>query len=100
VAGEARGKPQEEMMRFKSRDLMMDVLPTAKRYNPGLILCGQATAGGRETGGGDDEEGQECGQATATGGEPGFTPAEAGLALLRQQLQQARQLHQSQSARV
>lgn len=73
-------------MRFKSRDLMMDVLPTAKRYNPGLILCGEATAGG---GGleGDEEDGLECGQATA--GDPdGVTPAEAGLALLRQQLHQ------------
>ncbi len=74
-------------MRFKSRDLMMDVLPTAKRYNPALILCGQATAGGGGREGGDEEDELECGQATA--GDPdGFTPAEAGLALLRQQLQQ------------
>lgn len=85
-------------MRFKSRDLMMDVLPTAKRFNPGLILCGQATAGGRE-GDGDDEEELECGQATATGPES-ITPTEAGLALLRQQLHQIQQLHQSPSARV
>lgn len=75
-------------MRFTSRDLMMDVLPAAKRFTPGLLLCGQATAGGREAGDGDDEEEQECGQATATGGQDGFTPAEAGLALLRQQLHQ------------
>ncbi len=75
-------------MRFTSRDLMIDVLPTAKRFNPGLVLCGQATAGGREAGEGDDEEEQQCGQATATGGDDSFTPAEAGLALLRQQLQQ------------
>lgn len=75
-------------MRFTSRDLMIDVLPTAKRFNPGLVLCGQATAGGREEGGGDDEV-DDCGQATATGGgggQTGFVPAEAGLALLRQQL--------------
>lgn len=72
-------------MRFKSRDLMMDVLPAAKRFNPGLMLCGQATAGGREAGDGDDET-DECGQATATGGGDGFIPAESGLALLRQQL--------------
>lgn len=73
-------------MKFKSRDLMMDVLPTAKRFTPGLLLCGQATAGGRE--GGDDEEESECGQATATGSES-VTPTQAGLALLRQQLHQS-----------
>ena len=78
-------------MRFKSRDLLMDVLPAAKRFNPGLMLCGQATAGGREAG--EEDEEQECGQATATGGGDGFTPAEAGLALLR------RQLHESLSLR-
>jgi hypothetical protein len=85
------------MMRFTSKDLMMDVLPAAKRFNPGLVLCGQATAGGREGGDGDDEL-DECGQATATGpggGPDSFTPAEAGLALLRQQLHQTQQLHQS-----
>lgn len=75
-------------MRFKSRDLMIDVLPTAKRFNPGLVLCGQATAGGREGGDGDDEL-DECGQATATGPAPKeIMPTEASLALLRQQLHQ------------
>ena len=81
-------------MRFTSRDLMMDVLPAAKRFNPGLVLCGQATAGGggRE---GDEDDGLECGQAT-TGAEPKeIMPTEAGLALLRQQLHQTQQLHQS-----
>lgn len=74
-------------MRFKSSDLMMDVLPAAKRFTPGLVLCGQATAGGKEAG--DDDEEKECGQATATGGDDGFTPAESGLALLRQQLHES-----------
>ena len=74
-------------MRFTSRDLMIDVLPTAKRFTPGLVLCGEITAGGREGDGSDDEETEECGQITATGTD-GFTPAEAGLALLRQQLHQ------------
>lgn len=78
-------------MRFKSRDLMVDVLPTGKRFVPGLALCGQATAGGREGGGGDDEEADQCGQATATGQEA-FTATTAGLALLR------RQLHETQVA--
>lgn len=70
-------------MRFESRDLMVDILPTAKRFaQPGLILCGQATAGG---GGTEEDDELECGQATA--GDPGgVTPAEAGLALLRRQL--------------
>jgi hypothetical protein len=79
-------------MRFTSRDLMIDILPTAKRFNPGLILCGQITAGGKEGGGTDDEETDECGQITA--GTGGFTPTEAGLALLRQQL------HETLSVRV
>ncbi len=81
-------------MRFTSRDLMMDVLPAAKRFTPGLVLCGQATADGLGGGGKDDEELDKCGQATATTPEK-ITPAEAGLALLRQQLHQTQQLHQS-----
>jgi hypothetical protein len=73
-------------MRFTSRDLMIDVLPAAKRFNPALILCGEATAGG---GGleGDEEDELECGQATAPDPD-GITSAKAGLALLRQQLHQ------------
>jgi len=68
-------------MRFKSRDLMIGVFPDDKRFQPGLLLCGQATAGLEEEEGEEDE----CGQATA--GDPdGFAPTEAGLALLRQQL--------------
>jgi hypothetical protein len=72
------------MMRFESRDLMADVLPAAKRFaQPGLVLCGQATAGG---GGTEEDDELECGQATA--GDPdGVAPTEAAaLALLRQQL--------------
>jgi hypothetical protein len=67
-------------MSFNSRDLMIDVLPT----QPGLILCGQATAGGK-----DEEEGAlECGQATADKPK-NVTLAEAGLALLKHQLHEA-----------
>lgn len=81
-------------MRFTSRDLMIDVLPAAKRFNPGLMLCGQATAGGGGREGDPDEEDDlKCGQATAPDPDC-ITSAEAGLALLRQQL------HESQSARV
>ena len=80
-------------MRFTSRDLMIDVLPAAKRFNPGLILCGEATAGGggRE-GDPDEDDALKCGQATAP--DPDGITSAAGLALLRQQL------HESQSARV
>ena len=81
------GQPQEEMMRFKSRDLMMDVLPAAKRFTPGLVLCGQATAGGGrrpET----MTKPKECGQATARAGGR-YHPRGGGLALLRQQLHES-----------
>jgi hypothetical protein len=61
-------------MSFNSRDLMIDVLPTVQ---PGLVLCGQATAGG-----GDEKGGGKCGQATA----PEPTALHSGLALLRHQL--------------
>jgi hypothetical protein len=60
-------------MSFNSRDLMIDVLPA----QPGLVLCGQATAGG-----GDEKGGGKCGQATA----PALKPLRADLALLRHQL--------------
>ena len=71
-------------MSFNSRDLMIDVLPASKAARPGLVLCGQATAGGK-----DDEEGAlECGQATADKPK-NVIPAEAGLALLRHQLHEA-----------
>lgn len=72
-------------MSFKSRDLMIDVLPAAKPVDalaqPGFALCGQITAGG-----GDDDAGLDCGQATAP--EPESLTG-SGLALLRHQLHQA-----------
>jgi hypothetical protein len=78
-------------MSFKSRDVMIDLLPAAK-FNalaqPGLALCGQITSAGE-----DDEEEEEdeleCGQITSnTGNEPAYAPRrmEADLALLRSQL--------------
>jgi hypothetical protein len=72
-------------MSFKSRDLMIDVLPTAQPFaQPGFALCGQITAGGDN----DEDAGLECGQATAP--EPKtLTGAEAGLALLRHQLHES-----------
>lgn len=79
-------------MSFKSTDLMIDVLPTGKPAQPGLVLCGQVTAGGNDE---DDEDMDdlECGQVTAaTGGgnEPtSYTRGQADLALLRRQLRRA-----------
>jgi hypothetical protein len=79
--------PKEEMMSFKSRDLMIDVLP-ARKFNalaqPGFGMCAQGTA---NTGTEEDEE-RDCAQGTATN-EPAYAPrTEANLALLRQQLHQ------------
>ena len=75
-------------MSFKSRDLMIDVLP-ARKFNalaqPGFGMCPQGTA---NTGTEEDEE-KDCAQGTATN-EPAYAPrAEVNLALLRQQLQEA-----------
>lgn len=68
-------------MSFKSRDLMIDVLPTARPFaQPGFALCGQITAEG-----GDDDAGLDCGQATAPEPESAARTG-AGLALLRHQL--------------
>jgi hypothetical protein len=76
------------MMSFKSRDLMIDVLP-ARKFNalaqPGLGMCAQGTA---NTGTEEDEE-KDCAQGTATN-EPAYAPrTEVNLALLRQQLHEA-----------
>jgi hypothetical protein len=77
-------------MSFKSRDLMIDVLPAGK-FNalaqPGFALCGQATASGKD----EEEDDLECGQATAAGGnEPAYAPrTEVDLSLLRRQLREA-----------
>ncbi len=74
-------------MSFKSRDLMIDVLP-ARKFNvlaqPGLGMCAQGTA---NTGTEEDEE-RDCAQGTATN-EPAYAPRTEGLALLRRQLHDA-----------
>jgi hypothetical protein len=84
--------PEEEMMSFTSRDLMVDVLPGRLKApaQPGLDLCGQVTAGGGGGGGDDDEEGLECTQVTATtGNEPkAAMRPEVSLALLQRQLRE------------
>jgi hypothetical protein len=84
-------------MSFKSMDLMIDVLPTAK-FNAllepaGLGLCtlGTATAGGDEGDGkdGDDDDELGCVQGTAaptTNEPPTAYRSGMNLALLRQQL--------------
>jgi hypothetical protein len=80
-------------MSFKSRDLMIDVLPAGKfnaLVQPGFALCGQATAGGK---GEEEDDDLECGQATAGGGggnEPAYAPrTEIDLSMLRRQLREA-----------
>ena len=74
-------------MSFKSRDLMIDVLP-ARKFNalaqPGLGMCAPGTA---NTGTEEDEE-KDCAQGTATN-EPAYAPRTEGLALLRRQLHEA-----------
>lgn len=76
-------------MSFKSMDLMIDVLPSGELdAQPGLVLCGQATATGLD----EDEEDDdlECGQATAGGNEPtSAARTRMDLALLRRQLGEA-----------
>jgi hypothetical protein len=81
------------MMSFKSRDLMIDVLPTGKfnaLVQPGFALCGQLTAGGDEEDDDEDEDDLECGQLTATtGNEPAYAPRrEMSLETLRRQLRE------------
>lgn len=78
-------------MSFKSRDLMIDVLPTGK-FNallqpPGLGLCTQGTAPTTGEDEGDDEE-RDCTQATAvTTNEPeSASRMRLNLSLLRRQL--------------
>ncbi|MEO6193346.1 MAG: hypothetical protein ABIS20_10070 [Thermoanaerobaculia bacterium] len=77
-------------MSFKSRDLMIDVLP-ARKFNalaqPGLGMCAQGTA---NTGTEEEDEEKDCAQGTATTNEPAYAPrTEVNLALLRQQLYEA-----------
>ena len=75
-------------MSFKSRDLMIDVLP-ARKFNalaqPALGMCAQGTATGTE----EEDEERDCAQGTATN-EPAYAPrTEINLALLRRQLHEA-----------
>jgi hypothetical protein len=76
------------MMSFKSRDLMIDVLP-ARKFNalaqPGLGMCAQGTA---NTGKDEEDDERDCAQGTATN-EPAYAPRTEGLALLRRQLHEA-----------
>ena len=78
-------------MSFKSRDLMVDVLP-ARKFNalaqPGFGMCAQGTANTGTEGDEDLDEGRDCAQGTATN-EPAYAPrTEVNLALLRRQLQE------------
>lgn len=78
-------------MSFKSMDLMIDVLPSGELdAQPGLVLCGQATATGLDEDEDDDDDLLECGQATAGGNEPtSAARTRMDLALLRRQLGEA-----------
>ncbi|HYX25260.1 MAG TPA: hypothetical protein VFC23_13985 [Thermoanaerobaculia bacterium] len=76
-------------MSFKTRELMIDVLPAARPFRPGAPgfgLCAEATRN-------EDEEDDEvdCGEATRAGGEPAYRDGESDLAVLKQQLRQAMQ---------
>jgi hypothetical protein len=88
-------------MSFKSMDLMIDVLPTAK-FNallqpPGLVMCTQATAitGNDESDDDDDDkegdDGLDCTMATQVTTNPpeSFSRREMNLSLLRRQLNEA-----------
>ena len=77
-------------MSFKSRDLLIDVLPTGKfnaLVQPGFALCGQATATTPDESDDEEEDDLECGQATA-GGDTAYAPRTMDLALLRRQLRE------------
>ena len=80
-------------MSFKSRDLMIDVLPSHRFNDParGLAMCGQITATGK---GEDDDEaegGGKCGQITAaTTNDPTAVMGDGlNLARLQQQMRAA-----------
>jgi hypothetical protein len=85
-------------MSFKSMDLMIDVMPTAK-FNAllqpaGLGLCTLETAITTNEEEGGDEDGDdgelECVQVTATNNEPESASGKGmNLAMLRRQLQEA-----------
>jgi hypothetical protein len=81
-------------MSFKSKDLMIDVLPSHRFNDParGFAMCGQITATGEDEGEGDDEsEGGKCGQVTAvTTNDPiAVTRDGLNLALLQRQMRAA-----------
>jgi hypothetical protein len=78
-------------MSFKSSDLMIDVLRSGELdAQPGLVLCGQATATGLDEDEDEEEDDLECGQATAGGNEPtSAARTRMDLALLRRQLGEA-----------
>jgi hypothetical protein len=96
AAADFRVLPEEEMMSFSSKDLMIDVLPVGK-FNvfaqPGLGMCAQGTATGLDE---DDDDGEEeeddlleCAQGTATNREPtSVTRSGLNLALLQRQLRE------------
>ena len=66
-------------MSFKTRELMIDVLPAARRPGlPGFALCSEATR--RE-----EDDAKECSEATRAP-ESSYRGGEADLAALRQQL--------------
>lgn len=82
-------------MSFKSRDLMIDVLPTGKfnaLVKPGFALCGQVTSAGGDEEDDEEEDDLDCGQITSVtgpGNEPAYAPRmDTGLALLRRQLRE------------
>jgi len=80
-------------MSFKSRDLMIDVLPSHRFNDParGFAMCGQITANTNKEGDGDDDEEQDCTQVTAitTNDPTALTRDGLNLALLRQQMRTA-----------
>jgi hypothetical protein len=94
AAADFRVSPEEEMMSFSSKDLMIDVLPVGK-FNvfaqPGLGMCAQGTATGLDEEDDDDLEEEddllECAQGTAN---PPTSATRSGinLALLQRQLRE------------
>jgi hypothetical protein len=77
-------------MSFKSRDLLIDVLPTGKfnaLVQPGFALCGQITSADEDED--EEEDDLECGQITSnTGDQTAYALRGMDLALLRRQLRE------------
>jgi hypothetical protein len=81
-------------MSFKSRDLMIDVLPSHRFDDParGFAMCGQITANTGKDEDDDEGEGGKCPQVTAvtTTNEPTAATRDGfNLALLQQQMRTA-----------